>query len=391
MNTMMDTRLVDRLEVMEIGEESARSGEMADMIKVEDMLQSLLIDRGGAATWEQDEHDWLDNLTMKQMTSLEVDNTTWFGYSEERNAHDELEAMFEEFKRLGLLCRESMVRHEEPEPTQGGTPGCAANSEGTSTGCPDGWGGACTPPLPTEVKPQPHCSLAKKLTLCPIPRGGQKCGNCAKWIVHIKSIAAKGTASQFIPSELNILSSGAEYSEEENEEEMLENINKSNKQESTITKEKEHTMNETRNKTVSEARNQPNSEPRIYKGNSETNIENLIIGSCGHPPGDESEPGGELREQEPVQTCGQERRAAPKIETDRCTDSGTSSQCQPALGRRVMVPGRGRTRKKKEEGMVEMRRIEDLIELMGSHKRKRKEFVGNECLQKRSRECLEKL
>ena len=102
------------------------------------LLHSLLIDRGGAATWEQDEHDWLDKLTMKQMTSLEVDNTTWFGYLEERNAHDELEV-------LGLRCRESMVRHEEPEPTQGGTPGCAANSEGTSTGCPDGWG-ALVPP-----------------------------------------------------------------------------------------------------------------------------------------------------------------------------------------------------------------------------------------------------
>ena len=156
---------------------------------------------------------------------------------------------------------------------------------------------------------------------------------------------------------------------------MLENSNKSNKQESTITKEKEFTI----------------TEPRIDRGNGEIIIEKLITGSCGHPSGDESEPGGELREQEPVQTCGQERRAAPKIETDRCTDSGTSSQCMPALGRRVMVPGRGRTRKKKEEGMVEMRRIEDLIELMGSHKRKRKECVGNECLQKRPRECLEKL
>ena len=71
---------------------------MADLKKVEDMLHSLLIDRGGAATWEQDEHDWLDNLTMKQMTSLVVDNT--------------------------------------------------------------------------------------KLTLYPIPSGGQKCVNCARWIVE---------------------------------------------------------------------------------------------------------------------------------------------------------------------------------------------------------------
>ena len=118
------------------------------------------------------------------------------------------------------------------------------------------WITTALPPLPTGVKPQPHWSLVKNLALCPIPRGGKVCGNFAKWIVHIKSIAAKGTASQFIPSELNILSSGAEYSEEENEEEMLENFNKSSKQESTITEAKECTMNETRNKTVSEARNQ---------------------------------------------------------------------------------------------------------------------------------------
>ena len=107
---------------------------------------------------------------------------------------------------------------------------------------------------------------------------------------------------------------------------------------------------------------------------------------------DESDPGGELREQDPVHTCGQERSAAaPKLETERCMDSGTSSQCQPALGRRVMVPGRGQSRKKKKEGMVAMRRIEDLILLMGSQKKKRKrnECVENDCAKRRPRECEE--
>ena len=56
-----------------------------------------------------------------------------------------------------------------------------------------------------------------------------------------------------------------------------------------------------------------------------------------------------------------------------------------------MVPGRGRSRKKKEEGMVAMRRIEDLILLMGSQKKKRKinECVENDCAKRRPRECEE--
>ena len=55
-----------------------------------------------------------------------------------------------------------------------------------------------------------------------------------------------------------------------------------------------------------------------------------------------------------------------------------------------MVPGRGRKRKK-ESGMLAMRRIEDLIEMMGSQKRKRNECVENGCSQKRPRECVELL
>ena len=51
---------------------------------------------------------------------------------------------------------------------------------------------------------------------------------------------------------------------------------------------------------------------------------------------------------------------------------------------------------KKEEGVGNgsyegIKGIEDLIELMGSQKRKRKECVENECAQKRPRECEEML
>ena len=196
-------------------------------------------------------------------------------------------------------------------------------------------------------------------------------------------IAAKGTVSQFIPSELTILSPGTEYPEEQQEDYVK--LEKSNKQEPTFIKEKEV--------TVSETRNQPVSEPRMKRGNGENNIEKMFVGSCGHPPGDESEPGGELREQDPVQTSGRDRReaeaATTRTETDRCTDSGTSSRCQPALGRRVMVPGRGHTRLKKQSGTITMRRIEDLIELMGSsQKRKKNECVENG-LKKRPRGCGE--
>ena len=53
---------------------------------------------------------------------------------------------------------------EIPVPTQAGNPGCAA-SGGYSEGSCDGWGGACTPPVPTWIMPQPHRSLEMIITL----------------------------------------------------------------------------------------------------------------------------------------------------------------------------------------------------------------------------------
>jgi hypothetical protein len=61
-----------------------------------------------------------------------------------------------------------------PVPDLEGIPGMCSQW-GNSVGCPDGWGGACTPPLPTGIMPQPH--------------SGQDSGQCVKrtwrkWMIH---------------------------------------------------------------------------------------------------------------------------------------------------------------------------------------------------------------
>jgi hypothetical protein len=58
---------------------------------------------------------------------------------------------------------------EDPVPNLAGNPELCSRW-GNQVGCPDGWRGACTPPLPTGVKPQPHSGqddmeMTGKLTL----------------------------------------------------------------------------------------------------------------------------------------------------------------------------------------------------------------------------------
>ena len=50
---------------------------------------------------------------------------------------------------------ENMTEAEDPVPDLEGIPG-TCSQWGNLDGCPDGWGGACTPPLPTGIMPQPH-------------------------------------------------------------------------------------------------------------------------------------------------------------------------------------------------------------------------------------------
>ena len=63
--------------------------------------------------------------------------TPWFDWGEEKREHWDLEKLLH---RLDLTCSE-----EEPEPSQAGNPGSAANRLGVLKGCPDGWGGRLYP------------------------------------------------------------------------------------------------------------------------------------------------------------------------------------------------------------------------------------------------------
>ena len=108
MDTLKDnivTGMVNGMEVMTIGE---KRGEVTSMSMMEDILSTLCIE-GTAATWEQEEHDWMDNMAREQLTRFEVDCDAWFGYEEERKAHEELETMLVELEEMSL--------EEVPEPT----------------------------------------------------------------------------------------------------------------------------------------------------------------------------------------------------------------------------------------------------------------------------------
>ena len=126
-------------------------------------LAGLQLMGEGIQPWETEEYQWIDNVDTTKDKEQESLNTPWFDWGEEKREHWDLERL--------LHSLELNVSQEEPEPSQAGNPGSAADRLGALKGCPDGWGGACTSPFPTGVKPQPFCSQA-----------GVLCGKCGSWL-----------------------------------------------------------------------------------------------------------------------------------------------------------------------------------------------------------------
>ena len=110
-----------------------------------------------------------------------------------------------------------------------------------------------------------------------------------------------------------------------------------------------------------------------------TKKEQYFVGSCGQPSGAEREPGGKLRIQEPGKSSGQEERgaAAPAAPAAGQASPSPPTKCQEVPRRRVLVPGRGRSTRRQREGTIAVRRVDDLLKLMTSQKRKQE----NECVE----------
>ena len=107
-----------------------------------------------------------------------------------------------------------------------------------------------------------------------------------------------------------------------------------------------------------------------------TKKEQYFVGSCGQPSGAEREPGGKLRIQEPGKSSGQEERGAAAPAAGQASPS-PPTKCQEVPRRRVLVPGRGRSTRRQREGTIAVRRVDDLLKLMTSQKRKQE----NECVE----------
>ena len=337
------------------------------------MLSTLSIEEGTAALWELEEHDWMDNLAREELTRLEVDCTTWFGYEEERKAHEELEGILHQLEELNL---ERIGRQEVPEPPLGEISGCAARG-----------GDALKPSYP-------------------------RCKNCAKWIAKnikevewpdarlsgelialiFKSLNESNCSERLICFEDQSVETLYDMKEEIIScQEAIKSI--ASKITTILSPGQENQI--ARSKIVSAARNAPDSEPvvpalqkmmemsstqgltttrqgveednsKIRKGKCKPNKKNYFVGSCSQPSGAESEPGGRQKKQEPTESSGQEGKEGAEA---------PQTYCRPVPGRRILVPGKGRSKRQKKLGTIAVRRIDDLLKLMTSKKRRNE----NEC------------
>ena len=182
----LTTLMADMMVKEEVKVSRGKGEQDKEIRQVDELLAELTIQTEGVVEWERIAHDWLEDLAVEEWKKLmvPVDRTTWFGFDEERRAHSALEGLMLD---LNILPPDGAGHdgHEEPEPTQGGTPGCAAKSGGHISGWPDGWGGACTPPLPTGIKPQPHWSQVENPGVLQAELTGlQTCTNCKMWLME---------------------------------------------------------------------------------------------------------------------------------------------------------------------------------------------------------------
>ena len=90
-------------------------------------------------------------------------------------------------------------------------------------------------------------------------------------------------------------------------------------------------------------------------------------GTCSRPPESEGGEGGKQRKQDREQEQSQDQ---VQDEVQEEVQDEVKEQVQASnKGRIVLVAGRGSTRKKRKEGEMKLRRIDDLIARMGGGKR----------------------
>ena len=106
----------------------------------------------------------------------------------------------------------------------------------------------------------------------------------------------------------------------------------------------------------------------------------ISLGTCSGPPESEGGEGGKQRkqDQDQAQDCVQDHvQDEVKDEVkDQMEDQLEDKLQASKQGRIVLVAGRGSSRKKRKEGEMKLRRIEDLIARMGGGKRKK--FQGGQ-------------
>ena len=148
------------MQALRIDKELEQENESIPVAEAISLMAGLQLLGEGLRPWEREEHQWVEGMDTTN-EEQELIKIPWFDWGEEKREHWDLEKLIH---RLDLS-------KEEPEPSQAGKPGSAADRLGVIKGCPDGWGGACTSPFPTGVKPQPFCSQAVVL-----------CGQCGSWL-----------------------------------------------------------------------------------------------------------------------------------------------------------------------------------------------------------------
>ena len=74
---------------------------------IENKDLSIRVDQ--AEQWEVEEHKWLEKVELEEICSVEntVDKTVWFGYGEEWKAHEDLDGMIKRIQELSLHMDQS--------------------------------------------------------------------------------------------------------------------------------------------------------------------------------------------------------------------------------------------------------------------------------------------
>ena len=403
-----------------------------NVVNVETLFRALSIDERRAKRWEKEEHDWLEDLdiTMKEEESHEFMKSRRFVGGEECNEHLAIEDMMSRLSVDPLstqgLAECGLLGRPGPEL------GCDICQLWWRSGIQEiDWPrvvltGDLVSIISTEL--HSHNMGCKRRIIC---SQEQALTSLVRLRDRILELALKTDDNcpkySFLPPILTVLFKGAE-------KEPGQRVVKPGYQvPAAVAELRNETVSERRNEPVSEPRNEADSEPAaptlpgeegqqvqgagvdvepgqgavepgqgavdsvgndLLPGATRTaklpdgNIINdiVFIGTCSGPPESEGGEGGKQRkqdqeqdqEQDQAQDCVQDHvQDEVKDEVkDQMEDQLEDKLQASKQGRIVLVAGRGSSRKKRKEGEMKLRRIEDLIARMGGGKRKK--FQGGQ-------------